>query len=117
MALILFGFKIMKEDTTLALNQNPVSQQHVGTVQELSLDFMTTGEYDDEFIAYSVKGTNGSAVVRCNSPEAGEPLMGEMILPSGEVVSLQESVSEQGEQEESPEPESEPQAQAEPANK
>lgn len=85
---VYFGLSIESEQLKQSLRENPVVQEHLGTVKEVSLDMVkTAAEEDDETFVYRVKGSKASGhitgVTVENDDGKFEFISGELELDSG----------------------------------
>ena len=90
-----WGGKMVREQAMAALNDNPVIQQHVGTITDLEDDWTTGAEedtWDPNILAFKFTGTKATGVVVgkfISVDENTEKLVsGRVELSSGEVYDL-----------------------------
>ena len=92
---VMFGLNLMSEDIKRELRDNPQFQQHIGEVEEFSLDFVASAadEADDVWV-FHVKGSIGQGEVTLEAvtnDDGGEDILwAKLRLPSGETVVLVE---------------------------
>ncbi len=92
-ALATFGYFLFVDQVEVELAANPVIQAHLGTIEELGIDLMATGEYeDDNVFVFDVTGDRGSGRVAVESitvdADSEEIVWGVLELPSGEQVPI-----------------------------
>jgi hypothetical protein len=91
-ALVVFGLGIFKNEVRDVLQANPVIESHIGTIQEISLDLVGTGEVEDpDTFVFNVVGSKGSGVITAKCITVGdaeEITEGSLTLTSGETFDL-----------------------------
>ncbi|GAB4529761.1 MAG: hypothetical protein Tsb0020_46510 [Haliangiales bacterium] len=92
-ALATFGYFLFVDQVEDELAENPVIQEHLGTIEELSIDLVATGEYeDDNVFVFDVTGDRGRGRVAVESvtvdADSEEIVWGVLELSSGEEVSI-----------------------------
>ena len=93
--LLYWGWDLFVGQAEELLNANPVIQEHIGSIEELTIDFTATGEADgDDVFVFEVKGDKGSGVVTAEfvtiDENSEELRSGKLDLPSGETYDLLE---------------------------
>ena len=97
--LVYFGFNLIEQELTPQLQNDPVVQEHIGTVESVEFDFMKSiteaeSSGDDDALVFHVEGSKGSGDVIGRSvtgPDGVEHLEGGVLrLPSGEEYELSE---------------------------
>ncbi len=59
------GWDIFEEDVRIALQRNPTVQEHIGTIRDIDLDLLATGNavHPNDFV-FDLKGDRGQGRVR-----------------------------------------------------
>ena len=91
--LLYWGWGLYAEQAKAELNNNPVIQQYIGNIEEMSLNFGASSDIDDEdTFVFDVKGAKGEGVVTAEfvtiDHETEELRSGTLRLPNGETHDL-----------------------------
>jgi hypothetical protein len=88
-----FGMGVLTEEVRAGIEDNPVIQEHIGTIETLSMDYTKSAavEGDDVFV-FRIEGDKGSGYVTVgsvtNAAGMEEVAGGSLKLDSGETIPL-----------------------------
>lgn len=94
-ALLFWGWGMYVDQVKSELNGNPVIQEHIGTIEDLSVNLVASSELDDEnTFVFDVKGDKGEGVVTAElvsiDADTEELRSGTLELTTGETYDLLE---------------------------
>jgi hypothetical protein len=92
-ALAYFGKTVSEQELADQLRDNPALQEHIGDIEQLSLNFIATAAIEDEDIeVYDVQGTKGKGKITVKTSSLmdadDEIIWAKLRLDSGETVEL-----------------------------
>jgi hypothetical protein len=89
------GFNMMAEELKTKLESDPVAQEHLGTIENVEMDFLASIKESekrggDQVFLFHVEGSKTSADVVGKQPTGGTQIVrdAKLVLPGGEEMDL-----------------------------
>jgi hypothetical protein len=80
---------VLESQVLYDLRDHPVIQEHIGEIQEVSVNIAGTGATDDDSEVYDLRGTKGSGELTAYFDDDHNFISGTLRLPSGETYEIE----------------------------